>query len=284
MSAEEARSGETGTTDCGESRFAERVYDKPPTEDHGAEETAAIEALVELLKGLSISPNDLSLYKKSFTHSSYLNENGLPAWEGNERLEFLGDAVLGLAVTELLYQIHPHKDEGTLSKIKSVVVSRETLAKQSRQLGLGKLLQMGVGEQKSGGNKRLSILAAVFESLLGAIYLDLGYDAARHFCHQRLRTVIDSLGTAEKTQDYKSRLQELVQRRTGQIPRYRLLRSEGPDHERWFCVEVCLRGTRMGIGEGPSKKVAEQNAAGDALNALENSGRDWDEEFESNLA
>ena len=231
------------------------------------EESEAL--LRDLLDRIEVEPHDLQLYRQAMTHSSFLNERGLPAWEGNERQEFLGDAVVGLVVTETLYRLYPRKKEGALSKIKSVVVSRAVLAKRAKELGLARPLKLGVGESKSGGKSRHSILAAVFESFVGALYLDRGYDAARRFCLDQLAETIEELGRGEGAQDDKSRLQELVQQKTGSIPRYRVVRSEGPDHNKWFAVEVSLKGRALGSGEGASKKAAEQAAARVVLDSLD---------------
>jgi ribonuclease III len=231
--------------------------------------------LQRLLDDTGITPRDLHIYQQSMTHSSYLNEQGLPSWEGNERLEFLGDAVIGLVVTEALFQHFPEKKEGELSKIKSVVVSRATLSRCAREIGLSKPLKLGVGETKSGGQGRHSILAAVFESFVGAIYLDQGLEVAKQFILKFLDDQMDHLGRDNSAQDDKSRLQEMIQRRTGQIPRYRVVRSEGPDHNKWFEVEVSLRGMTLARGEGSSKKSAEQSAAQQALTFLSDQGEDF---------
>lgn len=228
--------------------------------------------LDRILEEYQLEPNDRSLFRRAMTHSSFLNEQGLPAWEGNERLEFLGDAVIGLVVTQALFEYFPEKKEGELSKIKSVAVSRATLARCAREMGLSRPLRMGIGEAKSGGMSRHSILAAVYESFLGAIYLDLGLESAREFCLRQLQPVIEELGSGDKAQDDKSRLQELVQRKTGQIPRYRVTRSDGPDHEKWFVIEVSLRGRIIAEGEGSSKKAAEQKAAQHAVEKIEELG------------
>ena len=228
--------------------------------------------LENLLRKLKIPPNDPEIFQISVTHSSYLNEQGLPAWKGNERLEFLGDAVVGLAVTKALYEMYPEEREGTLSKIKSVAVSRTTLARKAADLELGECLLLGVGESKAGGKRRQSILSAVFESFVGAVYLDQGFEAATKFVVKHLKPVIRELGTGDRAQDHKSRLQELGQRLAGVIPRYRITESAGPDHDKWFAVEVSLRGKILGRGEGASKKSAEQSAAESALGLVEERG------------
>lgn len=231
------------------------------------------EALIDsLLAESGIRPNNPRLFRQAMTHSSYLNERGLPPWEGNERLEFLGDAVIGLVVTRSLFEMYPEKKEGELSKIKSVVVSRATLAHCAREMRLGRPLKLGVGESRSGGESRHSILAAVYESFVGAIYLDQGLDIAAEFCLRQLKPYLIDLGLGNRAQDDKSRLQELIQRLTGQIPRYRVIKSEGPDHDKWFVVEVSLRGRVLAVGDGSSKKSAEQSAARSALALIEEQG------------
>ena len=233
---------------------------------NGEESESQLNALLDKFQ---IEPIDLDIYRVSMTHSSFLNEQGLPTWEGNERLEFLGDAVIGLVITESLYLTYPEKREGTLSKIKSVVVSRKALGKCAAQIGLGEPLKLGVGESKTGGQRRNSILAAVFESFVGAIYLDKGFLEARNFVLTHLQPIVEELGEGDSAQDDKSRLQEWAQRLVGSIPRYRVTGSEGPDHNKWFTVEVSLKGHPLGHGEGSSKKTAEKNAALVALSRVE---------------
>ena len=225
--------------------------------------------LLDLLAQFQIEPNDIEIYRISMTHSSYLNEQGLESWEGNERLEFLGDAVIGLVVTESLYLTYPEKREGTLSKIKSVVVSRKVLGKRAAEIGLAGPMKLGIGESKTGGQRRSSILAAVFESFVGAVYIDKGFVFAKEFILNHLQPIIEELGEGDSAQDDKSRLQEWAQRLVGVIPRYRVTGSEGPDHNKWFTVEVSLKGHPLGHGEGSSKKTAEKNAALVALARVE---------------
>jgi ribonuclease-3 len=230
------------------------------------------QVLLELLREAEIEPIDIEIFRIAMTHSSYLNEKGLPPWHGNERLEFLGDAVIGLVVTQTLYERFPQSREGALSKIKSVAVSRAVLAERAAEADLGKPLLLGVGETKAGGKDRQSILAAVFESFVGAIYLDQGLQRASEFVLKQLDSVLEDLASGDKAQDHKSRLQELTQREVGVIPRYRVARSEGPDHEKWFQIEVSVKGLTLARGAGPSKKSAEQEAAMKALQALETNG------------
>lgn len=211
---------------------------------------------------------DLDLFSQAFTHRSYLNEHGMPESWSNERLEFLGDAVLGAVVTDYLFHHHPELAEGRLSKIKSVVVSRRLLARVARQMELGRYLLLGRGEDQTGGRIRPSILANLFEALLGAIYLSLGFDRARELVLRLLLPEILHVASGELVVDHKSILQELAQRSCGTVPRYRVVRTEGPDHDKLFEVEVRLRERMIGAGSGKSKKTAEQKAAAAALGAL----------------
>jgi ribonuclease-3 len=207
----------------------------------------------------------LDLLELALTHRSWANEQGIP--EHYERLEFLGDAVLGLVAAEWLYASHPELPEGELSKHKAQLVSRDTLAKHARDLDLGGVLRMGVGEERSGGRTKPSLLADSMEAIFGAVYLDGGLETARKAIlpmleggyHERARQVVN---------DAKTQLQEVVQALGWDLPEYRLTDSLGPDHSKTFVVECWLAGELAGRGEGPSKKTAEQKAAADALEKL----------------
>jgi ribonuclease-3 len=198
------------------------------------------------------------------THRSHTHESDA---EGNyERLEFLGDAVLGMVAAEWLYRLHPELPEGELSKRKSFLVSRQALARFARELGLGELLLLGTGEERSGGRAKDSLLADSLEAVFGAVFLDGGFEAAR-LVVQRL------LEHSEAEQvlphfDAKTRLQEVAQGRGWELPEYRLVEEAGPDHDKTFTVECRLEGEPRGRGTGRSKKVAEQVAAAQALTAL----------------
>lgn len=229
--------------------------------------------LRELARRLDIGEVDLYTLNRALTHSSYLNEHGLPPVFGNERLEFLGDSVLGLVTTEYLYQTFPDDPEGALSKIKSVVVSARILTAVARDLSLGDHLLLGKGEEMSGGRRRSSILSACLEALIGAIYLSCGLDAARAFILGLLREEVDLAERGDTVLDHKSSLQEVAQRHRNMIPRYRVLEIAGPDHDRVFVVDVRLGNEVVGTGTGKSKKAAEQRAAQDAL---ERAGTSWD--------
>ncbi len=200
----------------------------------------------------------------ALTHRSWANEQGIP--EHYERLEFLGDSVLGLVTAEWLYREHPELPEGELSKLKAQLVSRETLAQYARELDLGTVLKIGVGEDRSGGRTKSSLLCDSLEGVFGALYLDGGLEAARKAILPMLK---GSFEVVERTvTDAKTQLQEVSQALGWELPEYRLAGSSGPDHDKTFVVECWLAGAPAGQGEGPSKKIAEQRAAADALAKL----------------
>jgi len=201
----------------------------------------------------------------ALTHRSFANEKGVP--EHYERLEFLGDAVLGLVAAEWLYERHPEQPEGELSKLKAQLVSRTSLANWAEQLELGPELKIGVGEERSGGRAKANLLADSLEALFGAIYLDDGLEAARGAILPMLQDGEEAKAKLLSS-DSKTHLQEVTQALGWSLPDYRLVDSTGPDHSKTFIVECWLEGQRAGCGEGPSKKVAEQKAAADALAGL----------------
>jgi ribonuclease-3 len=222
---------------------------------------------VELFTALGVKAKDKSVYERALTHRSVLNESddGLIS---NEKLEFLGDSVLGHAVSEYLYREHPDLSEGQLARRKSALVSEASLAAWAAHLGLGRHLILGKGEEQTGGREKVALLADVFEAVLGAIYMDLGWDKAREFVHRSLKSVPLSR-TVQKTQDSKSRLQEYTQRIYKKPPQYRLLKTKGPDHAKEFEIEVLVGGKRVATGLGKTKKEAEQDGANTALECLE---------------
>lgn len=199
-------------------------------------------------------PEDL--LRAALTHDSYANEHG---GESNERLEFLGDAVLDLTTADLLFRLFPDRDEGDLSKLRAVVVSRPVLAEVATELGLGQLLLLGRGAEDSGGRSRPSVLASAFEAVVGAVFLHHGYNAALRLVDELLRTRI-ATDAAMSSPDYKSLLQELSQARFGGLPQYEVVSSEGPEHKKVFAVQVSLPAGEA-TGRGRSKKEAEQAAA-----------------------
>jgi ribonuclease-3 len=200
------------------------------------------------------------------THRSHAHESAAPD-DSYERLEFLGDAVLGMVAAEWLYRRHPDLPEGELSRRKSDLVSRPVLARHARRLALGGRLRLGVGEERSGGREKESLLADVLEAVYGAVFLDGGLPAARKLIHGHFEAAEAEAG--ERPFDAKTRLQELAQARGWALPVYRLVEESGPDHDKTFVVECLLEGDRAGGGTGRSKKLAEQAAAAEALGRLE---------------
>lgn len=211
--------------------------------------------LISLLARLGLDLPE-ELLRTALTHDSYANENG---GESNERLEFLGDAVLDLAAADLVFRLYPERDEGELSKLRAVVVSRPVLAEVATGVGLGELLLLGKGAEEGGARSRPSVLAAALEAIVGATFLIHGYPAVRALAEELLGPHIAAYG-AEPAPDYKSVLQELGQARFGELPRYEVLSAEGPEHKKVFTVRASLPGGQA-TGRGRSKKEAEQAAA-----------------------
>lgn len=224
--------------------------------------------LAVLQKELGISFKAQSLLEQALVHSSYVNENpGLTAGS-NERLEFLGDAVLGLIVAEWLYQDFPDLTEGEMTRLRSVLVRRDTLARVADSLKLGDYLRLGKGEEVSGGRRKPANLAAGLEAVVAAVFLDQGLAATRDFTMRLLSQEWPKVVTREAALDYKSRLQELIQSSQQLTPAYRLVETTGPDHDRTFTVEVIAGDRVLGRGSGKSKKLAETEAARAALARL----------------
>lgn len=209
---------------------------------------------------------DISLLSRALTHRSYLNENAGDVVEDNERLEFLGDAVLDFVVSGWMYHRYPEMREGELTRLRSSFVRTEQLAAFARQIDLGKALRLGRGEEASGGRERDTLLCDAFEALIGALYLDQGVEAVAAFVKPFLESVEDEALLNDR--DPKSRLQEVVQRQGGPPPTYRVVSVSGPDHQRVFEVIVEVNGQEMGRASGPSKRVATQRAARDALQQM----------------
>ncbi len=190
------------------------------------------------------------------------------AGQNNEKLEFLGDAVLDLAISDLLMKRFPSADEGELSKRRAALVNARVLAAKAAAMNLGAELRLGKGEEKSGGRKKASILASAFEAVIGAVYLDGGFGAAREVVNHHFREdLVRAAG--ESPIDHKSRLQEITQQLFRETPNYALVQASGPDHDRAFVVEISIAGRLCGRGEGKSKKEAEQQAALEALTEIE---------------
>jgi ribonuclease-3 len=223
-------------------------------------------SLAALQKTLGISFNDPSLLEQALVHSSYVNEN--PAATANERLEFLGDAVLGLVIARELYRRLPRSSEGQMTELRSGLVRGEALARMAKTIGLGNHLYLGKGEEASGGREKPANLAGALEAVIAAIFLDQGASAAGDFILKLMAKELDRAIRQGIEPDYKSQLQELVQARQQQTPSYRVIEATGPDHDRSFTVEVRLGDTVLGRGSGKSKKSAEEEAARSALEQL----------------
>jgi len=221
--------------------------------------------LREIEEKLGISFLNKSLLNQSLTHSSYGNENKCP---DNERLEFLGDAVLKLVVSEYIYNKFPAYPEGDLTKIRASVISDETLGKIGRKIDLGEYLLLSSNEKRSGGEKRKSNIANAMEAVIGAAYLDAGIGKSRDLIIEFLREEVETVSRAGYIRDYKSALQEYAQKNKWELPHYRVIKETGPKHRRVFWIEVKVRGRRFGIGRGRNKKEAEQRAATMALRRL----------------
>jgi ribonuclease-3 len=224
--------------------------------------------LTEIQDRLGVRFTDLSLLQRALTHRSYLNEHPEHALEDNERLEFLGDAVLDFVAGAWLYHRFPEMDEGRLTRLRAGLVRTETLARFARRFGLGYALLLGRGEDESGGRTRSKNLCGAFEALAGAIYLDQGMEAVRRFAEPLFSPALDELLTGASDKDAKSLLQEWSQAVLGETPLYRTVASHGPDHAKEFVVAVEIGSTEVGRGEGHSKQVAAQAAAQRALDAI----------------
>ena len=209
---------------------------------------------------------NITLLQNALTHSSYANERWHNSMLSNERLEFLGDSILGMVVAEHLYKQFPDRPEGELTKMRADMVCETSLAAIAEKIGLGQHLLLGHGEDRLGGRSRASILADAVESVIAASYLDGGMEAARRFIEKFVLTNVP-VKRMHNT-DYKTALQELVQQKKNQVLTYVLTGESGPDHDKVFCVEVLLNDVPIGSGNGSSKKRAEQAAAQSALKAL----------------
>lgn len=239
--------------------------------------------LAELSERMGYRFQDLSYLKQALTHKSFAHEvtarekrtkrkdpgSSLPSdFPDNEKMEFLGDSLLGMIISEHLYRSYPGYQEGKLSRLKSVVVSESVIARKARALGLGVMLRLGKGEKASGGEKRSSLLGDSLEALIAAVYLDGGLEACREFVRREFQDEIERVVHDRHEKDYKSLLQEAVQSRHHKIPVYRVRRTSGPDHQRTFEVTVSIKGETQGVGRGKSKKEAEQKAAREAFRTL----------------
>ena len=218
-------------------------------------------------KEIGVEFNDINLLKRACTHRSYLNENKKAGLEHNERLEFLGDAILELVITSYLFHKYPEKNEGDLTSYRSALVNTTSLSKVALHIGVDKYLLLSKGESKDKGRARSIIHADTIEAIIGAVYIDKGYDAAANFISSQLLDIIDieEIIKNKTWLDAKSRFQEKAQEITGQTPSYRTLKEVGPDHSKSFTLGVFIGDVQVALGTGMSKQEAEQKAAEKAL-------------------
>lgn len=221
-----------------------------------------------LLEKIGYTFQNPALFKTALTHSSYANEHRDRHLQNNERLEFLGDSILGLVSADYLFHRYPHLPEGELTKLRAAVVCEQTLYEIAKELGLDKEILLGRGEEAGGGRRRPSICSDAVESVIGAIYLDGGLPAARAFIMTFLQKKTELAEHGGAFKDYKTQLQEIVQKNRQETLSYRLAGESGPDHDKWFTVEVLLNSNCIAKGEGRSKKEAEQMAAKKALELM----------------
>ena len=218
-------------------------------------------------KKLNYTFRDKALLVNALTHSSYANEHRGHSCESNERLEFLGDSVLGFVVADALYNREPELPEGRMTRVRAQLVCEDSLKRVALELGLGEHIRLGRGEEHTGGRHRTSILADAVEALIAAMYLDGGLEVAGSFIRRYILSALDT-GDWLVFGDGKTELQELVQRKSGQTLSYELVSESGPDHDKTFIMRVLLNGVELAAGEGRTKKEAEQAAARSALKEL----------------
>lgn len=221
----------------------------------------------ELEAKLEYRFHDRALLLTALSHSSYANENKGAGFMSNERLEFLGDSVLGQVVASHLYLSYPKMPEGQMTRLRAELVCETSLYEVAKLLNLGKFIKLGRGEEHTGGRARESILADAVEAIIAAMYLDGGLEVAKAFIDKCILSKLPAMET-RPISDYKTALQEYVQRKTGQILSYELLAEEGPDHNKSFTMQVSLNGKPIGVGNGHTKKEAEQNAARNGLEEI----------------
>ena len=212
-------------------------------------------------KNLGYCFSNMYLLKTALQHTSWVHEYGDVTAEDNERLEFLGDAVLGLVITHILMERFPYEKEGRLSKMRAIAVGEQSLSLLARSIDLNKVVMLGKGEFRSGGKNKDSILADTMEAVIGAIYLDGGWDRAFATVKKLFSPIVEQIGEEDHLYDYKSQLQEYTQRISGELPYYRVTQESGPAHNRLFNVAIDFKGRIIAEGEGATKKIAEQNAA-----------------------
>ena len=221
----------------------------------------------QFLKTLHVPYQDDNVFIQAFTHSSYVNEHRIRPYDDNERLEFLGDAVLELAISQYLFKLFEQMSEGEMTKLRAAIVCEPSLAKLADSLDFGNYVLLGKGEEMTGGRKRPALLADVFEAFIGALYVDLGMEAVYDFLERYVYPKIHD-GSFSHMMDFKSQLQEFIQRENQGQVQYRIVEEKGPAHAREFVSEVMLDDDQLGTGVGKSKKEAEQMAAQKALKKL----------------
>jgi len=253
-----------------ESEEAERIIESHRTELRNGEVVRLRDEFDALQQAIGYRFRDRGLLEHAMTHTSRANEDVSGGVHDNESMEFLGDAVVGFVIADVLFREFPDFDEGEKSKTKAALVSTTTLARQAERLNLGEHLLLGRGEEKTGGRRKQALLADGYEALIAAIYLDGGIEHVRAFIVREFAPLLSEVqqhGIAG-SQDYKSALQELLQARDQPLPEYRLVGTMGPDHRKLFQVEVVVNGEALAESTGPSKKEAEQDAARAALDKL----------------
>ncbi|MBS4539766.1 ribonuclease III [Clostridium sp. D2Q-11] len=226
--------------------------------------------LIKFQEVINYKFDDIKLLNRALTHSSFANEYKKFNLRYNERLEFLGDSVLGLIVSDYIFNNYKDYPEGELTKIRALVVCEPSLAAISKKIDLGRFLLLGKGEESTGGRDRTSILSDAFEAVIGAVYIDGGIEVSRKFILENLLDTIKEAVKGEILLDYKTELQELIQKSNNCCIEYRVIKEEGPDHNKRFFVEVLNNNSVLGRGEGSSKKEAEQEAAKSALKKVVN--------------
>jgi ribonuclease-3 len=227
------------------------------------------EAISAFQQAVGYTFRDVDLLERALTHKSFSNENREARSPNNERLEFLGDAVLGFVVGELIYRSFPNLQEGALSKIKAHLVSANMLSAKARSLGIGRFLRMGAGEARSGGAEKSSLLADAFEAIVAAVYLDGGLAATEELLKRVFGPEVSGIDIGDLSfHDYKTTLQESAQSLGLPLPEYRVIEESGPDHEKAFVVELAWDGEPFARGVGPSKREAQRKAAKEALKKL----------------
>lgn len=222
----------------------------------------------EFKKSLPFEFKDQEILKQVFVHRSFINEKEGASLESNERLEFLGDSVLSIVISHMLYERFPEINEGELTRMRAKLVNKRTLAEMAKGLSLNDCLLLGKGERASGGRENPTILAGTFEALIAAVYMVHGFPGAWAYIEARFSPLIDESLERPGHFDFKPRLQEVVQRLFKSAPEYRLIRSDGPPHQKVFEIEAVIAGEVLGIGIATKKKEAEQFAAGEALKKL----------------